>query len=194
MRARVSGRVFNSVRGAVLLSSMLLAAGSGHTLVAQEPRAEDSDGAGWVVAAYLGGASTRPTTLTISQPALGTRLDFDGVRLAGRSFDPPLYYGLRGGYFFRRMPSLGVEAEFIHLKVFSDPAQRVEAAGQLRGQTVGGEIPLGSVVRQYSISHGANLLLFNAVGRRRLGRGPDSPDGRLILAARAGLGPTIPHT
>jgi len=146
------------------------------------------------VAAYVGGAGTRPTTLTLSQPALGTRLDFERVRLDGRSFDPPLYYGLRGGYFFRRKRSVGAEAEFIHLKVFSDPAQRVAASGQLRGQPLNGEVPLGQVVRQYSVSHGVNLLLFNLAGRHRVGRGEGDAGGRLILSGRAGLGPTIPHT
>lgn len=215
MRARGAGHVRGGVRGALLLSLILFASGSIQGLRAQTARADKSEGAtraggaaespettgggdegggGWVVSAFLGGASTRPTSLGISQPALGTRLDFEGVRLAGRSFDPPLYYGLRGGYFFRREPSVGAEAEFIHLKVYSDPAQRVRASGQLRGQPVSGEVPLGSVVRQYSISHGANLLLFNLAGRYRAGRAAAAPDGRLILTGRAGVGPTIPHT
>jgi opacity protein-like surface antigen len=205
MRARGLGHVF---LGAVSLSLVILAAGSARPVCAQAAPGEGGEsgaaqeagaggvgeGGGWVVAAYLGGARTRPTSLGISQPALGTSLTFEGVRLEGRSFDPPLYYGFRGGYFFRRRPSVGAEAEFIHLKVFSDPAQRVAASGQLRGQPLNGEVPLGSVVRQYSISHGANLLLFNLAGRYRAGRGEAAPDGRLILTGRAGLGPTIPHT
>lgn len=70
---------------------------------------------GWVVSAYLGGARTGASALRISQPALGNDLTFERVRFRSRSFDPPLYYGLRGGYFPPRVPFLGFEAEFIHL-------------------------------------------------------------------------------
>jgi hypothetical protein len=92
------------------------------------------------------------------------------------------------------MPSLGVEAEFIHLKVFSDPQQRVRVSGLRRGASLRGEMPLGEIVQQYSISHGVNLLLFNVAGRRSMRRGAAAPDGRLILTGRAGAGPTLPHT
>src|SRR5918992_1585911 len=127
------------------------------------------DAGGWVVAAYVGGARTAASPLTVSQPALGNSLIFEGVRFQSRSFDPPLYYGFRGGYFLRRMPSLGVEAEFIHLKVYSNPQQRVRVTGLRRGLSVAGELPLGEIVQQYSISHGVNLLLFNVAARHGVG-------------------------
>ena len=145
-----------------------------------------ADEAGWVVTAFLGGGRTASSDLTISQPTLGNNLNFERVRFNSRSFDPPLYYGFRGGYFFDRMPFLGVEAEFIHLKVFSDPQQQVRATGQLRNVPINRELRLGEIVQQYSISHGVNLLLFNVAARRRV--------NRLILTARGGLGPTLPHT
>ena len=148
---------------------------------------QNSDG-GWVVAAYLGGAHTASSDLTISQPTLGNNLTFEDVRLRSRSFDPPLYYGFRGGYFLNQAPFLGFEAEFIHLKVFSDPQQRVRVTGQHRGVPIDRELLLGELVQQYSISHGVNLLLFNVAGRQRIG------GEHLIVTARAGLGPTLPHT
>jgi len=149
---------------------------------------------GWVAAAYVGGAHTAASPLTISQPALRTELTFRDVRFESRSFDPPLYYGFRGGYFLRSRPSLGFEAEFIHLKVFSDPRQRVRADGLRRGVPLGRELPLGEIVQQYSISHGVNLLLFNVAARRGLKPQADAPDGLLILSGRFGAGPTLPHT
>jgi len=85
------------------------------------------------------------------------------------------------------MPYFGIEAELIHLKVFSNPQQRVRVTGVRRGVTADGELPLGEIVQQYSISHGVNLLLFNAAVRH-------APSGRVILSARAGVGPTVPHT
>jgi hypothetical protein len=125
---------------------------------------------------------------------LGTNIEFDGVRYDGQSFDPPLYYGYRVGYFIPRISLLGVEAEFIHLKVFSDPQQRVQATGTHRGEFINHELPLGEIVQGYSISHGVNLLLFNLVGRYRVRRDSNHPAGRFIFVGRFGIGPTIPHT
>ena len=77
----------------------------------QTPNSPEGSG-GWVVAAYVGGARTAASALNVSQPELGNNLTFEDVRLQSRSFDPPLYYGLRGSYFLPRIGSLGVEAEF----------------------------------------------------------------------------------
>lgn len=151
----------------------------------------DKEDGGFVVAAYLGGARTGSSDLKISQPSLGTNLTFQDVRLSSQSFDPPLYYGLRGGYFLRRGPFLGFEAEFIHLKVFAKPQQQVRVTGVQRNVVTGAELPLGQIVQQYSISHGVNLLLFNVAARQRI---KHAGDGRLSLTARAGIGPTLPHT
>ena len=150
-----------------------------------------NDDGGWVIAAYLGGASTSSSDLVVLQPAVGTHLRFHDVGLNSRSFSPPLYYGLRGGYFLRRVPQLGFETEFIHLKVFSDPQQRVRVAGLRRNVATDADLPLGDIVQQYSISHGVNFLLFNVAARHRLGI---VTNGRLALTARAGIGPTLPHT
>lgn len=154
----------------------------------------DEERGGWVVAAYLGGARTGNSDLVISQPALGNDLTFRNVELSSRSFDPPLYYGFRGGYFFKRKPFLGLEAEFIHLKVFSDPNQQVRVTGQHRNVAVDRQLLLGEIVQQYSISHGVNLLLFNVAARHQIKRTVTAPQGRVILSARGGLGPTLPHT
>ena len=149
---------------------------------------------GWVIAAYLGGARTASSDLIISQPAVGNNLTFEDIEFSSRSFDPPLYYGFRGGYFFDRIPFLGLETEFIHLKVFSDPRQQVRATGQHRNVAIDRQLPLGEIVEQYSISHGVNLLLFNVAARHQIKRTAAAPHGRLILSARGGLGPTLPHT
>ena len=167
---------------------MLSVAGS---VLAQTPPHDTDDRGGWVVAAYLGGAHTHASDLTISQPSLGNQLSFEDVRFSSRSFRPPLYYGIRGGYFLDRLPSLGFDAEFVHLKVFANPQQRVTVSGMRRNAGISGELPLGEIVQQYSVSHGVNLLLFNVVARRRVER---AAAGRLFLTARAGLGPTLPHT
>ncbi|HXF06130.1 MAG TPA: hypothetical protein VNM72_12065 [Blastocatellia bacterium] len=157
-------------------------------------KAARTDRGEWVIAAYLGGARTAASTLKISQPARDTELAFDAVRFDGRSFDPPLYYGVRGSYFIRGLSFLGIEAEFIHLKVYSDPTQPVRVTGRHRGVPLERELPLGQIVQEYSISHGANLLLFNLAARWRMRPNPEDSRSRFVLATRFGLGPTIPHT
>lgn len=153
-----------------------------------QSRSNRADG-GWEIAAYIGGARTADSDLTVSQPGMGNNLTFENVRLRSRSFDGPLYYGLRAGYYLPQLSFLGFESEFIHLKVFSDPQQTVRVSGQHRNVPLNREMLLGEIVQQYSISHGVNLLLFNIAARRRMPR-----DGRLTLTARAGIGPTLPHT
>jgi hypothetical protein len=143
------------------------------------------------VAAYLGGARTAGSSLTISQPSPENWLRFDYVHFEGRSLEGPLYYGFRGGYFLHEL-RLGLEAEFIHLKVYADTARQVQASGIRLGAPIDRILTLRDIVEQYSISHGVNLLLFNVVGRYSIGarNGRD----RLLLAGRFGAGPSIPHT
>jgi opacity protein-like surface antigen len=150
-----------------------------------------ADSGGWFVAAYVGGAHTQDSDLTILQPTLGNSLSFENVRFSSRSSKAPLYYGIRGGYFLDRIPFLGFDAEFIHLKVFANPQQRVRVSGVRRNVGISAELPLGEIAQQYSVSHGVNLLLFDVAARHRIKR---AADGRLLLIVRAGLGPTLPHT
>lgn len=171
----------------LLLETIFILAMTMSVYAQQDPNGPGETG-GFVVAAYIGGAHTSSSALTVVQPSLGTNLTFENVRLESRSFDPPLYYGIRGSYFLPQIPRFGIEAELIHLKVFSNAQQRVRITGVRQGTAINAELPLGDIVQQYSISHGVNLLLFNAAVRHAVGR------GRLILSARAGVGPTLPHT
>ena len=173
--------------GALILETILVICTATSFAQGQQDPNGPGDSGGWVIAAYIGGAHTHSSSLTIMQPSFGTDLTFENVRLESRSFDPPLYYGVRGSYFLPKLPHFGIEAELIHLKVFSNPQQRVRVTGVRRGTIANAELPLGEIVQQYSISHGVNLLLFNAAVRH-------APSGRVILSARAGLGPTLPHT
>ena len=148
----------------------------------------------FVVSYYLGSARTSASSLTVSQPGIATQIRFERVRYRGKSFDGPLYYGIRGGMFTGRFPALGFEAELVHLKVFTEPTQRVSAGGTHLGQPVNGQLPLGEIVQRFSISHGVNLLLVNVVGRYRIKADPQGRRSRFILEARFGAGPTLPHT
>src|SRR5262249_11986794 len=86
-------------------------------------------GGGWVISGFLGGSHTSRSSLTISQPGLGNEVTFQNIELRSEAFKSPLYYGLRVGYFLPKVPWLGVETEFIHLKVFANAQQTVRATG-----------------------------------------------------------------
>ena len=139
--------------------------------------------AGWRLAAYLGGAASHNSRLAIEQPPRASSLELRGVSWQGRSFEPPLYYGYRLGYFFG---PFGLEAEFIHQKIYARPDRVVEARGTLHGQPIEGRLPFNAVIEQFSISHGLNMLLANVAWERRLTE-------RTLLQLRFGAGPTIPH-
>ena len=146
----------------------------------------------WVAAGFLGGAATHRAALEIEQPVRRTALEIDNVMLAGRSLESPLYYGYRLMWAPGSQARLGVELEFIHLKVYADTDAAVHMQGELRGQAIDGTLRLDEVVQRFAISHGLNLLLGNLVIRQPLAREP-SGTPRLLFVGRLGAGPTIPH-
>lgn len=143
----------------------------------------------WTGAAYLGTASTAPARLEVDLPASNTRLSLSDVHYESGSFESPQYYGLRFGYLFGRF---GIEGEVIHMKIFADISRHVRAEGVLSGRAVSGDMQLAGVVGRFSISHGLNLLLVNAVWRWPIAW-PGGRVDRVALVVRAGAGPTMPH-
>lgn len=120
----------------------------------------------WSAAAFLGASATSRTTLTLHRAGLPD-VTWRDVPLAGRAFEPPPYYGYRLGWRPAHGP-VGVEAELVHLKVYAPDGA------------------MAPPVERYSLSHGLNLLLGNAVFRAALTR-------RLSIAARGGAGVAVPH-
>jgi hypothetical protein len=145
----------------------------------------------WHAAAYLGAAHTQNADVRMRQPSLGTDLLFRDVSYRGESFQSPQYYGGRGGYFFS--DKFGVEAEFVHLKVFANLERPVETSGTLNATAINGSFPMSAFVQRFSVSHGLNLLLINLVARRHFLRRPGEKLGRILLIGRAGAGGSIPH-
>jgi opacity protein-like surface antigen len=145
----------------------------------------------WNVAGYIGSAHTQSSDLRITQPAAATDLRLRGVSWSGESFQSPLYYGVRGGDFFTR--HLGLEIEFIHLKVFAQTRDLLAAQGTLGGTAVNGRVPMNTIVQRFGISHGNNLLLGNVALRQDYFRTGDESLGCLIVSGRVGIGGTIPH-
>ncbi len=149
--------------------------------------------AGWVVGGYLGSVATRHSYLTVAQPALRTDVRFDPVDYKGRSFNLPLYYGYRAAYFPGSSGWFGIEAEVIHMKAYAQTGEAASASGVVGGVPVAGSMLISSVVQRFSLSHGQNMLLVNAVVRRAFGERRDYRTARLVALARVGVGPTLPH-
>lgn len=145
----------------------------------------------WTFGAFLGAARTEATSITLRQPSASTEIVLSPVHYRSESLKPPLYYAYRVG-FFPRSGWLGIEGEFIHLKVIADTARPARFSGIFRGEPAGGRRPISSVVERFSITHGLNLLLVNAVARRRADL-DERGTPRWILAARIGAGASVPH-
>jgi hypothetical protein len=143
----------------------------------------------WVISAYLGSAHTLSAPLTIVQPMPGTDVRLEPVDYRGDSFRSPLYYGYRLTWFPQRIAWLGVETEFVHLKAYAQTDRLTHGFGRHHGIPVDGPVVVNDIVERFSISHGLNFLLFNAVVRHRF-RGGFS---RFEVGGRIGAGPTIPH-
>lgn len=142
----------------------------------------------WVLAAYLGGAHTAQTQLQFQVPDEATNLTLRPISYADKPFTPAIYYGYRAGYFFSR--HFGFEGELIHLKVYAETDRLAQISGVLYGAPVNESALISSVVQEFNITHGVNLLLGNFVARKALG--PDD-SARVVLAVRFGAGATIPH-
>jgi lipid A oxidase len=150
-------------------------------------------GAEWVIAGYFGIAATSRTYLAVTQSASHTSVRFDPVDYEGRSFTLPPYYGYRGAYFFVSPGWFGLEGEVIHMKVFARTGEIVPASGTIDGAPIAAAVPLDGLVQRFSISHGQNMLLVNAVARHAFGECGDFRTARLVALARVGAGPTLPH-
>ena len=148
-------------------------------------------GAEWTVSGLLGAAHTQTSTIDLSVPSTQVRL-FD-VEYRGESFRSPQWYAVRGTWISRSHRWLGIEGEWIHAKVYAEVDSDVRVQGTLRGVPIDGVVPLSSVVKRLSMSHGLNFILANVAARRGLGRADANGVHRLVGVLRAGVGPTLPH-
>ncbi|MGB9772638.1 MAG: hypothetical protein ACPL4I_01290 [Bacteroidota bacterium] len=143
---------------------------------------------------YLGKGVTVSSDLHIVQPSQGTDVMFYDVHYEDRSFQFPLYYGLRLGYFLPGINFIGIETEFIHLKVYSNPNESVSVSGRWQNAPVAGMVRLGDRLQEFSISHGLNLQLLNLLMRYGFPKDAHGLQKRIHAVARIGVGAVIPHT
>ena len=144
------------------------------------------------VAGYIGETKTAAATISLQQSgAVSGRILFRDVPFSGRSFHSPIYYGYRAGFYFTT--HFGLDAEFIHLKIYADPERTVDIGGTINGAELRERAPMRKYVQQFEVSHGLNMVLINGVARRTLLGNRDPALALLALVTRAGIGPTIPR-
>ena len=126
----------------------------------------------WYGVIYVGANKTQPADITVKGD--GYDHTFQDVDFEARPFESPQYYGWRLGRFLNDTRRLGVELEFIHLKVIANPDQ------------------LGPDVQQYRMTHGLNFLVVNLTSRLPFGRSAYG-DPPFAVISRIGAGATVPH-
>ncbi len=126
----------------------------------------------WYGVVYLGANKTQPADITVKGD--GYEETLKKVEFEARPFETPPYYGWRLGRFIDEGRRLGVELEFIHLKVIANPGQ------------------LGPDVQQYRMTHGLNFVVTNLTSRIPFGRSAYG-DPPYALISRLGAGITVPH-
>src|SRR5687767_5447294 len=99
----------------------------------------------WYGVVYFGANKTQSADITIKGD--GYEETLQKVDFEGQPLRSPPYYGWRLGRFFNDTRRLGVELEFIHLKVIANPDR------------------LGPIVQQYRMTHGLNFILANLTSR-----------------------------
>jgi len=146
-----------------------------------------------VVSVYGGVADTLDTDVKLSQPG-GTDLTFSDVSWTDKSFEGPIYYGLRLNYWFKELSSWGVGVDFTHAKMYAELDDTVNVSGTRAGAPVAGAEPLGNTFQELTFSHGYNLLTLNGMYRwSPKGVRDDTFLGRLQPYAGLGLGIAVPH-
>lgn len=126
----------------------------------------------WYAGVYMGANTTQPATVTVTGDGYDVR--FPNVSFEAQPFTSPQYYGWRLGRHVDEARRLGVELEFVHLKVIAKPED------------------LGPAVTRYQMTHGLNFLVVNLMRRIPLSRSTQG-EGRIALTGRGGVGITLPH-
>jgi len=141
----------------------------------------------WIVSTFTGINRTLPSSITIDRPDVGTSLVFEDVAYDAKPFKSPQYYGARLTRLFGGGRGLGVEVEFLHIKVYARTRDVVHVSGTFAGSAIDDRVPMNTLVDRYNQTHGLNFFFANLVWRQPLGRGK-----RTALSVRAGAGPVMP--
>ena len=124
----------------------------------------------------------------------GTDLTFDSVEWTDGSFKSPIFYGLRGAYFFPGSKRWGVALDFTHAKIISDTSQVTRVHGTRGGTATDESRTIRPDIESMELSDGHNFLTLNAIHRWFPSGARDRGFwGRLQPYVGAGAGVAIPH-
>lgn len=141
---------------------------------------------------FAGKSMTDDGDLNLTQGK--TNLNFTDVSWSDRSFEDPIFYGARLGYWFNDMPNWGVSIDFSHLKNYLEYDKNVHVSGVRDGVPVNGNELINKSIQDFNMSHGLNTLTFN--GHYRwfpAGQRDQTWLGRMQLYTGLGAGFSIPH-
>lgn len=120
--------------------------------------------AGIDVGFYFGRSSSQASDVHLSLPG-NTDLTFADVSWDDKSFENPLYWGLRLTYWLPRADNWGVALDFTHAKIHANLNATVHVSGIRAGSAVNAQEPLNNTFGDLAMSHGFNLLTLNAIHR-----------------------------
>lgn len=124
-----------------------------------------------------------------------TNLNYNNVSWADKSFESPIFYGARIGYWFNAIPYWGVSVDFSHLKNYLVDSGTVRVDGIQNGTPLNGTVPINTTnLQSFNMSHGLNTITFN--GQYRwfpAGQRDHTLLGRLQLYTGLGAGFSVPH-
>ncbi|CAL1241618.1 outer membrane beta-barrel protein [Candidatus Methylocalor cossyra] len=141
---------------------------------------------------YAGKSVTDDGDLTLKQG--NTHLTLHGVTWQDKSFESPIYWGARIGYWFDSRPNWGLSIDYTHAKTYLDDTRNARVSGIRDGVPVGGVEPIQRSIESFNMSHGLNMITFNGMYRWfAAGRRDESLLGRLQLYAGLGAGFSVPH-
>lgn len=142
-------------------------------------------------AVFFGRALSRSSDVRLSQGP-DTQLRFRKVEWYDRSFDTPLYYGLRVSYFSGPNDAHGAAIEFTHAKMYAHIEREAQVSGRRASQVVDTVEPLRQTFQNLALSHGYNYLTVNWLYR-------DTPTrdhgwyNTMLPYIGAGVGVALPH-
>jgi hypothetical protein len=142
----------------------------------------------WHFVAYMGANHTPPADVHITQPTAPLDVTYHDVTFDAKPFKAPQYYGWRFGHTIGSSGRLGIELEFIHLKVIAE-TDKTYAIANFVGDQPSSSARMDNIVQRYAMSHGLNFILVNLLSRTSIG----GPGGRTAIVVRGGAGPTLPH-
>lgn len=142
---------------------------------------------------YAGQSFTDNGDLNLTQG--DTNLNYTDVSWDERSFESPIFYGARVGYWFNDAPNWGVSVDFSHLKTYLVDSETVAVNGVQNGIPLNGNVPINSTnISSFNMSHGLNTLTFNGQYRWFPAcKRDETLLGRMQVYTGLGAGFSIPH-